>query len=339
MRDLASNLFVHRSVSYHQPLHSMSPPLRLSHPLWIRTTILGWFLGFVFVVALSAFFEGLGLSAMQFHVGVAMAMGVSVAQWWVLRKRGFNSGWIWYAIAGMGLPFITVDLYYLNSSSAVSENHLALGAGSGAMLMAVFQSIILRKTSPPAARRWIVLSTLGWWIAAGSVMLTSYTMKTINQPLLGFFVNLVLILIGGPLLGWLTASTIMSAVTAARFQKLYSNFNRRNIDAVISEMTDNVVWANGMEGGFVHGHEGVRAYWTRQFAVVSPNVTPIEIHEENGVIRIRVRQTVHDLAGKMLVDQEVAHRFTLKGDKISKFDIEVAEVISPARPEDIQVRH
>jgi hypothetical protein len=191
--------------------NSMSTP-QLSPALWIRATILGWFLGFVFVVALSAIFEGLGLSEMQFHVGVAMAMGVSMAQWCVLRRRGFYLSWIWYSIAGMGLPFIAIDLFYLSSPSAVSENHLALGAGSGAVLLAVLQSVLIRKLAPLATGRWIVLSTLAWWVAAGSVMLINYTMKAIAQPLLGFFVNLFLILIGGPLLGLLTSGLITRVV-------------------------------------------------------------------------------------------------------------------------------
>src|SRR5439155_11851771 len=58
------------------------------------------------------------------------------------------------------------------------------------------------------------------------------------------------------------------------FQELYKNFNDRKIDLVISKMTENVKWANGMEGGYVYGHNGVRDYWTRQFTMVSSNVTP-----------------------------------------------------------------
>ena len=105
------------------------------------------------------------------------------------------------------------------------------------------------------------------------------------------------------------------------FQELYKNFNERKIDLVISKMTDDVKWANGMEGGYVYGHNGVREYWTRQFAMVSSNVTPLAIEEENGVVRIKVRQVVHDLNGKLLADETVHHFFHLKENKISEFDI------------------
>ncbi|MEJ0082558.1 MAG: hypothetical protein WDM78_16745 [Puia sp.] len=49
------------------------------------------------------------------------------------------------------------------------------------------------------------------------------------------------------------------------FLELYKNFNNRQIDLVIVRMTTDVKWANGMDGGYVYGHEGVREYWTRQF--------------------------------------------------------------------------
>lgn len=44
------------------------------------------------------------------------------------------------------------------------------------------------------------------------------------------------------------------------FTELYNNFNDRKIDLVISKMTDTVKWANGMDGGYVYGHDGVKEY-------------------------------------------------------------------------------
>ena len=105
------------------------------------------------------------------------------------------------------------------------------------------------------------------------------------------------------------------------FQELYKNFNDRKIDLVISKMTDNVKWANGMEGGYVHGHNAVRDYWTRQFTIISGNVTPLEIDTENEVVKIKVHQVVHDLNGKLLADEFVYHFFHLKDNKIAEFDI------------------
>ncbi len=54
----------------------------------------------------------------------------------------------------------------------------------------------------------------------------------------------------------------------------YAAFNARDIDAALGTMHPDVVWPNGMEGGYVHGHDAVRAYWTRQWDVIDPHVEP-----------------------------------------------------------------
>jgi len=105
------------------------------------------------------------------------------------------------------------------------------------------------------------------------------------------------------------------------FQELYTNFNDRKIDRVISAMTGNVKWANGMEGGYVYGQDAVRDYWTRQFRLISSNVTPVNIEAENEVVKLKVHQVVHDLDGNLLADDFVYHLFRLTGDKISEFNI------------------
>ncbi len=55
---------------------------------------------------------------------------------------------------------------------------------------------------------------------------------------------------------------------------LYNRFNARDMEAVLATMHPNVVWANGMEGGHVYGHDGVRSYWARQWAMIDPHVEP-----------------------------------------------------------------
>ncbi len=105
------------------------------------------------------------------------------------------------------------------------------------------------------------------------------------------------------------------------FETLYKNFNNRKIDLVIANLADDVKWANGMEGGHVYGHEGVKNYWTRQFTMINPTVTPLDIDVEGGVVKIKVHQVVHDLAGKLLVDAIVYHFFYLKENKIERFEI------------------
>ncbi len=105
------------------------------------------------------------------------------------------------------------------------------------------------------------------------------------------------------------------------FQDMYKNFNEREIDIVISKMADNVKWANGMEGGFVYGHDGVREYWLRQFKLINATVTPLEIEFEKGIAKIKVHQVVHDLDGNLLADEYAYHYFHILDNKIVSFEI------------------
>jgi hypothetical protein len=105
------------------------------------------------------------------------------------------------------------------------------------------------------------------------------------------------------------------------FTALYENFNARKIEKVISQMTENVKWANGMEGGFVYGHDGVREYWLRQFKQVSANVTPLKISQAENIVAIDVHQVVHDIDGKLLGDEQLKHIFTLENGKVREFQI------------------
>ena len=43
-------------------------------------------------------------------------------------------------------------------------------------------------------------------------------------------------------------------------ERIYARFNARDIDGVLALLADDVVWANGMDGGHVHGREAVREY-------------------------------------------------------------------------------
>lgn len=110
---------------------------------------------------------------------------------------------------------------------------------------------------------------------------------------------------------------------------MYERFNARDIDGVLGALTDDVAWANGMEGGHVHGREGVREYWTRQWAIVSPQVEPVSFDRApDGSIVVEVRQSVRDLQGRPLQDQThglkdktVGHVFYLQNGKVTRFDI------------------
>ena len=105
-------------------------------------------------------------------------------------------------------------------------------------------------------------------------------------------------------------------------KRVYERFNARDIDAVLAALHSDVMWANGWEGGYVHGREGVRNYWTRQWAALDPHVEPTGFSTgPDGEIVVEVHQTVRDLEGAMLVDQMVGHVFRIQNGLITRFDI------------------
>ena len=105
------------------------------------------------------------------------------------------------------------------------------------------------------------------------------------------------------------------------FKNIYQYFNERNIELVIDNMTDDVQWANGMEGGYLHGRDAVREYWTRQFGLINSKVVPLQMKGDRDVIKIKVHQVVHDLNGNLLADEIIEHYFHLRNGSITRFDI------------------
>lgn len=105
-------------------------------------------------------------------------------------------------------------------------------------------------------------------------------------------------------------------------KRLYERFNARDMEAVLACMHDDVVWANGMEGGHVHGRDGVRAYWTRQWAMIDPRVDPVAFAygPEDEVI-VEVHAVVRDLSGNPISDGTVGHVFRIENGSVKSFEI------------------
>ncbi|MBS1702035.1 MAG: nuclear transport factor 2 family protein [Armatimonadetes bacterium] len=106
-------------------------------------------------------------------------------------------------------------------------------------------------------------------------------------------------------------------------QELYRRFNDRDIDGVLSGMTENVDWPNGWEGGQVHGKTAVREYWERQWEVIDPTVKPIGMIElGDGRVQVSVHQVVRNTTGAVMADAVVVHTYTFDGSLVSRMDIE-----------------
>ena len=105
-------------------------------------------------------------------------------------------------------------------------------------------------------------------------------------------------------------------------RRLYEGFNKRDIDAVLAALADDVVWANGMEGTYVHGRDAVRDYWTYQWSVIDPSVEPLSVARgDDGSTIVEVHQVVRDLQGQTLLDEVIHHSFQVKDGRVRRFDI------------------
>ncbi|GGY84584.1 ketosteroid isomerase [Cellvibrio zantedeschiae] len=120
----------------------------------------------------------------------------------------------------------------------------------------------------------------------------------------------------------------MSTTHVQLIHRLYEYFNSRNIEGVLAALTEDVCWANAMDGGHVQGHEGVREYWSRQWAMVSPHVEPLAFEETQETVTVTVVQSVFDLNGQPLSgqthglkDKTVLHIFHIEKGRIKRFDV------------------
>jgi hypothetical protein len=102
-------------------------------------------------------------------------------------------------------------------------------------------------------------------------------------------------------------------------RQVYALFNGRDIERVLAAMHPDVVWANGMKGGHVHGRDEVRSYWKRQWAILDP---PVEISPNGKTeVVVKVHQVVRDPEGNLLAERMVTHVFQMQSGLIQRFDI------------------
>ena len=102
----------------------------------------------------------------------------------------------------------------------------------------------------------------------------------------------------------------------------YEAFNARDIDRALAAMHPDVEWPNGMEGGYVHGREAVRAYWTRQWTMIDSHVEPRRFTTDaEGRIVVDVHQVVRDGGGAVVTDQLVQHTYLIDNGLIRRMEI------------------
>ena len=102
----------------------------------------------------------------------------------------------------------------------------------------------------------------------------------------------------------------------------YAAFNAREIAVALALMTVDVTWPKAFKGGFVCGPEEIRAYWTEQWTEIDPHVEPIAFHQQGaGQVLVDVHQIVRSLAGAVLADEHVGHKFTIEQGLIRAMEV------------------
>jgi hypothetical protein len=110
--------------------------------------------------------------------------------------------------------------------------------------------------------------------------------------------------------------------TQELISEIYSAFNRRDVDATLTLMSETVSWPRASEGGRVVGKQEIRAYWTRQWAEFDPRVDVLEVVEHKaGTTEVKVHQLVRNLEGDVLSDTELWHVYTITNGLVERMDI------------------
>lgn len=170
---------------------------------WIKVTFAGWFLSIIAILALSALFDGIGIENLQCYLGIGMGLGIGYMQWRMLRRQpGISSKWLWYSVIGIGAPFLLFDLLKIFAGVQLGSNYILYSVCVSSILVGALQLLILKQYSTKAWL-WIIACMMGWILSTGTVLLIDHT-KFIQNNLVAFVVNLLLMLAGGPVLGVIT---------------------------------------------------------------------------------------------------------------------------------------
>lgn len=105
-------------------------------------------------------------------------------------------------------------------------------------------------------------------------------------------------------------------------KKVYYAFNKRDMDAALAIMHPNVSWSNGLGGGYVHGHEGLREYWSKQWEMLDSDIEPVSISVAGqGKVVANVRHVVRDMNENIVEDEMLQHTYLIEGNLIKHMDV------------------
>ncbi|WP_327353434.1 nuclear transport factor 2 family protein [Streptomyces sp. NBC_01304] len=119
--------------------------------------------------------------------------------------------------------------------------------------------------------------------------------------------------------------TNLPASRTALLRQMYEAFNAQDLDALIpAALAPDVNWPNLLDHTRAHGHEEVRAYWARQFAVTHPLVRLEALRPDPDGHRIiaTVLPGLRDESGDHWSESPVEHVYTFGDDgKVRRMDV------------------
>lgn len=105
-------------------------------------------------------------------------------------------------------------------------------------------------------------------------------------------------------------------------RKTYQAFNARDLETVLAQMHPMFFGRMAGKVGGLSGHQGIRDYWTRQWAAIDPHVEPVDFAtDETGRTVVKVDQVVRDLAGKVISAGRVKHVYQIEEGLIKRMEI------------------
>ena len=103
----------------------------------------------------------------------------------------------------------------------------------------------------------------------------------------------------------------------ALLRRMYEVFATDERDAFVPHcLAPDVDWPNMLDGGRLHGHEAVKAYWARQFAAGHPLVRLEGLGSDwlAGAVVVTVRLGVRDASGEQWAGETVEHVYRFGAD-------------------------
>jgi ketosteroid isomerase-like protein len=112
-------------------------------------------------------------------------------------------------------------------------------------------------------------------------------------------------------------------VTATELlRRAYDAFNARDVESATDLMSEDVVWPDVSDGGFVHGRAAVGEHWREQFAAVDPRLELLALETlDDGRTLASVRQIVRTKDGETAADDRVQHVYSIRHGLIERMEI------------------